>query len=115
MATVTIEVGDRVPLFIDSTDDIDYDLFYQEIDGDIIDITSYNFEWSFEIGGITIVASTGNGRLTTVDAEGKITLHLDADTDDGDGTLPQGLGEHRLRVIDPVIKTLMRGALTNDT
>jgi hypothetical protein len=116
MTTVSITTGDRVPLLIDSSDDIDYEVTYRDDDVVVIDITGYTFEWVFTVGEVTLTATVLNGRLTLEEEDGLIVLHIPANTvDDDDNPLPQGLGEHRLRATSPVVKTLMRGALTNDT
>lgn len=120
VADLVIRTGARKALFIDSTDDIDISLVHQDENGNPVDLTGFDVEWTFTIGGVTLTATSAPLGGITVDAlNGVITLHFEANADDG-GTptpqvLPQGLGEHRLRFTDPVVKTLMRGALVNDT
>ncbi len=114
----TITTGERTALLIDSTDDIDLEVTYLDDDGVAVDLTGFDIEWTFTIHGVTLTATVGDG-LTLTEDEGIITLHFDANAEDPDldppAPLPQGLGEHRLRITNPVIKTLTRGALTNDT
>ena len=117
MASILIQTGSRRAIFIDSTDDIDITVIHQDSAGNPVDLTGFLLEWTFTIGGVTLTAIVGDG-LTLTEIEGKITLHFEANQDNGGlppQVLPQGLGEHRLRVTSPVVKTLVRGALTNDT
>lgn len=119
MADLLIRTGARKALFIDSTDDIDITVVHQDENGVPVDLTGFDVEWTFTIGGVTLTfTSDPGGGITVTPLTGLIALHVEANQDDGGlppQVLPQGLGEHRLRFTDPVVKTLMRGALTNDT
>lgn len=109
--SVVTNIGSRVALLVDGADDIDFEIEYKDSNGDAVDITGFQFSWTFTIGEVTLTATTGNGKITTEDLEGKIIVHFEAAES---ATLPQGLGEHRLRITLPVDKTLIRGALVND-
>lgn len=114
----TITTGSRTALLVDSSDDIDLVVYYQDDSGVAVDLTGFDIEWVFEIHGVTLTATVGDG-LTLVEEEGKISLHFEAgaldETLDPPAPLPQGLGKHRLQITNPVDKTLTRGPLTNDT
>ena len=111
MSTITTVSGAWESLLVNGNDDISYEVVYTDSNGAPIDLTGMTFSWIFTIGGVTLTATVGSG-LTVTALEGKIVLNFSATQM---GTLPQGLGKHRLRVLTPTKKTLIRGALTNDT
>jgi hypothetical protein len=112
MTSLTILTGSRQALLVDTTDDLDFVVFHQDSSGNAVNLTGYVLDWSFTIGAVTISATVANGRLVVDALAGKITLHIAV----ADLTLfGQGLGKHRLQITSPTNKTLMRGALVNDT
>lgn len=106
-----ITTGSYRALYIDTSDDVDAVIYHQDKDGNPVDLTGFVISWSFTIGSVTYTATIGSG--LTVDAlAGKITLHIPKASLT---TFPDGLGQHRLQITNPVDKTLVRGPLTNDT
>lgn len=106
-----IQTGSYKAMFVDTSDDIDAVVLYQNSSGVAVDLTGYVLDWTFTIGAATISATVANGRLVVDAPAGKITLHIPVASLT---SFTQGLGKHRLQVTNPVNKTLMRGALTND-
>lgn len=111
MATLDITTDTRQPLQMSGGDDYDLTVIYKDDNGVAIDLTGMTFSWTFTIGITSVVATIGAG-LTVTAAQGKIVLHLTAAQTT---TFSQGLGKHRLRLLTPTKKTLMRGAIVNDT
>lgn len=108
---IEITTDSRQALLMAGGDDYDLSVVYRDSTGTPVDLTGMTFSWTFTLGGVSVVATVGAG-LTVTAAQGKIALHLTAVQTT---TLPQGLGKHRLKMLTPSVKTLMRGALVNDT
>ena len=111
MATIITFTGARHALLVDGTNDYDTEIIYQYSNGTPIDLTGMTFSWTFSVRGTTLTATSGSG-LTITPLQGKITLHFSAVQM---GTLPLGLGKHKLMVTAPTVKTLMKGDLVCDT
>lgn len=116
MSTIVSQTGTRRVVVIDNKEDVDIDLIYLDEDDIPVDLTGMSLQWTFTIDGITLTATIGAGLTVATPEDGRIVLHFEALAEDIEqNILPQGLGSHRLMITNPVVRTITRGALVNDS